>query len=224
MTQTAKPQHAAPRPDKRRIPGSTGGSTGKGRNGRKGMGREERRDQLLRLSERVLARGGISALTMERLAAEARISKPIVYAHFRNRSELLVELFESYWSYVDALIQERRAGATKPRDFLARTVAAYLDAMEARGQALRQLLFKVLEDPLVEAARRERDRYVVNRWATTFFESNGVPRSRALCLGVMTRELLEATAIYRHSYDGKRRITEELFVETVANMLDANRT
>jgi AcrR family transcriptional regulator len=125
----------------------------------RGMGREERRDQLLRLAEKILARGGITALTMESLAVEAKISKPIVYAHFRNRSELLVALFESYWSFVDALITVRRSGTTDPEQFLTRTVEAYLDAMEQRGHALRQLLFKVLEDPVVEAARRSRDQW-----------------------------------------------------------------
>lgn len=188
----------------------------------RGMGREQRREQLLHLAEKVLARGGISALTMESLAVEAGISKPIVYAHFRNRSELLVALFESYWSFVDQLITARRSGAKSAEDYLALTVEAYLDAMEKRGNALRQLLFKVLEDPIVEAARRSRDKFVVDRWATAFFERNGVAKSKSTCLAVMTRELLEATAIFQHTYDGKRRIAEELFVQAVLNMLRAN--
>lgn len=187
------------------------------------MRREDRRRQLMAMSERVLAASGIRSLTMERLAREAGIAKPIVYGHFRNRSELLKALFEDYWRHVDERIMGARRAAGTPREMLSRTVAAYLDVMETRGAALRQLLYKVLEDPVVEAARHERDQFVAKRWAREFFVRFGAPPSCALCLGVMTRSLLESTATFVHAYGGRRQLVERFFVETVEQMLELGR-
>jgi AcrR family transcriptional regulator len=57
------------------------------------MTRQERREQFLDLAARLIQRGGLGAVTMERVAEQAGISKRILYRHFANADDLLVELF-----------------------------------------------------------------------------------------------------------------------------------
>jgi AcrR family transcriptional regulator len=55
----------------------------------------ERRRQLLQAAGRVLAHGGYPALTMEAVARQAGVTKPVVYAAFANREDLMARLLEA---------------------------------------------------------------------------------------------------------------------------------
>ena len=55
---------------------------------------EVRRDQLLDAAAAVIAGEGTQAMTMERIAEGAGVSKALVYRYFANRSALLLELYE----------------------------------------------------------------------------------------------------------------------------------
>jgi AcrR family transcriptional regulator len=53
-----------------------------------------RREQLLDATRRVVARGGYTALTIEAVAREAKVTKPVVYAAFANRDDVMARLLE----------------------------------------------------------------------------------------------------------------------------------
>lgn len=55
---------------------------------------DERRTQLLDVTLDIIDRSGYAAVTMEAVAAEAGVAKPVVYGHFANRTELLWALLE----------------------------------------------------------------------------------------------------------------------------------
>ena len=52
------------------------------------LGREERQAQLLRAAATAFARGGYAATSMDDVAAEAGVTKLIVYRHFDSKDEL----------------------------------------------------------------------------------------------------------------------------------------
>lgn len=56
------------------------------------MKREERERQLLDVAESVFAEHGYQDTTMELIAAEAGITKPVIYDHFGSKEKLLVEV------------------------------------------------------------------------------------------------------------------------------------
>lgn len=58
------------------------------------MSAAARREQLLDATRRVVARGGYAALTMEAVAREAKVTKPVVYAAFANRDDVMARLLE----------------------------------------------------------------------------------------------------------------------------------
>ncbi|WP_354700462.1 hypothetical protein DSM112329_00740 [Paraconexibacter sp. AEG42_29] len=54
----------------------------------------ERRTQLLHATRCVVDRGGYSTLTMEAVAREANVTKPVVYSAFANRDDAMTRLLE----------------------------------------------------------------------------------------------------------------------------------
>lgn len=188
---------------------------------RRRLTREERRKQLLAAARALIETQGLKSLTMERLAHEAAISKPVVYSHFTNRSAILVALFEDYWHEVDALVPDAAAPSETPGDFIRRSFAAYLDVIEERGSAIRQLLVKVIEDPLVEAARTRRNRQVVAHMARNIAAYYRLPPERAETAALMLRAATEAGGDVVTADRSKRALVEATFFTLATSSLAA---
>lgn len=97
-----------------------------------------RRDELLDAADRVVTRDGAGA-SMQAIAEEAGISKPILYRHFGDKSGLLRALAERH---TDALLHDLRAALVSAPDLRSRTAAtidAYLAAIEAKPAVYRFL-------------------------------------------------------------------------------------
>jgi AcrR family transcriptional regulator len=100
---------------------------------------ERRRRELLEAADRVVLRDGPEA-SMNAIAAEAGITKPILYRHFGDKSGLYRALAKRH---TDALLETLRAALDSPgsrRDRVEATVDAYLAAIESRPQVYRFLM------------------------------------------------------------------------------------
>jgi AcrR family transcriptional regulator len=107
----------------------------------------DRRDQLLAAASRVVQRDG-SAASMNVIAAEAGITKPILYRHFGDKGGLYRALAERH---IDELLGRLRAALVTRGGLRARTYAtvdAYLAAVEEEPQVYRFLLERAaVEEP-----------------------------------------------------------------------------
>src|ERR1044072_7709213 len=107
----------------------------------------DRRTQLLEAADRVVRRDG-SAASMNVIAAEAGITKPILYRHFGDKGGLYRALAEQY---IDQLLDRLRAalltrGGLRARTFA--TVDAYLASVEEQPQVYRFLMERAaVEEP-----------------------------------------------------------------------------
>ena len=72
------------------------------------LSRDSRYDALLDAAAQLLADDGFSAVTMEAVAAQAGVSRPLVYKHFDNREALLAALWRREAAAIDA------AGRARP--------------------------------------------------------------------------------------------------------------
>ncbi|MFF6958466.1 TetR family transcriptional regulator [Streptomyces sp. NPDC008317] len=100
---------------------------------------ERRRAELLEAADRVVLRDGPEA-SMNAIAAEAGITKPILYRHFGDKSGLYRALAKRH---TDALLATLRAALDSPgdrRDRVEATLHAYLSAIEAHPQVYRFLM------------------------------------------------------------------------------------
>ncbi|HEX3708220.1 MAG TPA: TetR/AcrR family transcriptional regulator [Mycobacteriales bacterium] len=107
----------------------------------------ERREGLLEAADRVVQRDG-SAASMNLIAAEAGITKPILYRHFGDKSGLYRALAARH---IDVLLDRLRAALLTRGGLAARTratVDAYLSAVEERPQVYRFLVQRAaVEEP-----------------------------------------------------------------------------
>ncbi|MGX2998523.1 TetR family transcriptional regulator [Streptomyces sp. JNUCC 64] len=99
---------------------------------------DRRRLELLEAADRVVLREGPGA-SMNSIAAEAGITKPILYRHFGDKSGLYAALAERH---MEALLTSLRAALDAParrRERIEATLDAYLTAIETRPQVYRFL-------------------------------------------------------------------------------------
>ncbi|MEE1930744.1 TetR family transcriptional regulator [Streptomyces sp. TRM 70351] len=107
--------------------------------GQRGGASARRREELLEAANRVVMREGPEA-SMNAIAAEAGITKPILYRHFGDKGGLYRALAVRH---TDALLDSLRAALDAPADRRERvesTLDTYLAAIEARPQVYRFLM------------------------------------------------------------------------------------
>jgi TetR/AcrR family transcriptional regulator, fatty acid biosynthesis regulator len=100
---------------------------------------ELRRNLILDFTADIVAREGIAALSMERIAAEAEISKALVYRYFPTLIELLRTLLQRELHE----LRKRQAKAATPAKTFEELVRAitreYLLYIESRGRLIERL-------------------------------------------------------------------------------------
>ena len=107
----------------------------------------QRREQLLDAAERIVMRDGPDA-SMNAIAAEAGITKPILYRHFGDKGGLYRALADRQ---IERLLAQIRRALETPGGRRTRTesaIDAYLSAIEAQPQVYRFLMYRAsAEEP-----------------------------------------------------------------------------
>jgi AcrR family transcriptional regulator len=122
--------------------------------------RDRRREQLLDAADRVIERRGTD-VSMDEIASEAGITKPVLYRHFGDKDGLYSALTERYISELVVALRPA-VEATDPRSRLAATIDAYLSYVEREPERYRFLLHAGEQPrtaPLMEDFRR---RHIAN--------------------------------------------------------------
>jgi AcrR family transcriptional regulator len=112
---------------------------------------------LLEATRKVIAAGGFDAVTMERVGAEAGMTKGAIYLYFRNKDHLILDAIEEMASEMLRKIQARVDPKAPPWERLCTTIQAQLEIMEEQKDLLRVLLLdrRLLRDnPRGNQARR----------------------------------------------------------------------
>lgn len=100
---------------------------------------QERRAQLLDVAAAILLEDGPAALTMERLAGRAGVSKGLGYAYFRDAEDVALSLWDREVSDVYRRVEEATGDAGSFEEGLRRAVRAYFDVVAERGVLLGKL-------------------------------------------------------------------------------------
>lgn len=112
--------------------------------------RDTRREELLTAADRVIRREGAGS-SMEAIASEAGITKPVLYRHFGDKAGLEQALAERYTHRLMAAIEPALTRERDPRTRLAATIDAYLALVEEEPQAYRFLVAGGGERPVAKA-------------------------------------------------------------------------
>ncbi|MGY1671535.1 TetR/AcrR family transcriptional regulator [Geodermatophilus sp. SYSU D00710] len=125
-----------------------------------------RRVRILLALATSMAAKGYRATTISDIAREGRVSKTVVYAHFRDKEHCLLELYTRATDKMLATVQaaqERAAAAGLPwRDRLRTAVRAYLEVLAANPEVAWAALVEVQAAgrPALALRRQVIDRYV----------------------------------------------------------------
>ncbi len=119
------------------------GAVARGRVGRPADvdGRAKRRAQLLEAAERAIARLG-SSVSMDQIAAEAGVTKPVIYQHFNDKAGLHLALLAEFETRLRFALAEPIAaagGGADLRGIIESGIDSYLTVLE-RERALYQFL------------------------------------------------------------------------------------
>jgi AcrR family transcriptional regulator len=113
---------------------------------------------LLEATRKVIAQGGFDAVTMERVSAEAGLTKGAVYLYFANKEQLILAAVEEISSDMVERIAAAVDGEAAPWERLTQILRAQLAIMEQQKDLIRVLLLDrrrlLREGPAGQQARR----------------------------------------------------------------------
>jgi AcrR family transcriptional regulator len=142
---------------------------------------EQRRAQLLRVASHLFARQGFSSTTMDEVAEQAGVTKPLLYQHFDSKKALYVELVDEIAHRVLKAVAIATAQAGGPREQVEFGLRAYFEILvqdtdafrllydrnhggdDDLGRAVRRVEHALVAgvDPLVDAGLDERHRHLI---------------------------------------------------------------
>src|SRR5688572_19512174 len=117
--------------------------------------REARREELLDAADRAIRRQG-PAVSMDEIAAEAGVTKPILYRHFGDKAGLSLALGERYVAHLLGRIHEALDRETDPRRRVETTLDAYLQLVDEEPQIYRFIVQETIAE-MVSTIAEQRD-------------------------------------------------------------------
>jgi AcrR family transcriptional regulator len=167
--------------------------------------RVERREFFLDVVSHLVEDEGLAAVTMERVAALADVSKPVLYSHFADRGALLTALLERCWRQLDAAVQAKLRTARTFDESLEALVTGYFDELDRQGRVLQLMVVSGWHESAVESARRRRHQSAELQWSAFYQERMGLPRAVADPAAAIMRSALQGAAAYRIEHPESRQ-------------------
>jgi AcrR family transcriptional regulator len=107
---------------------------------RRRMRAPERRAQLLEVARRVFGTAGFHAVSMEAVAKEAGVTKPILYDHFPSKKELYLALIDADLAMLHDEVRKALLARTGNRQRIQASFQAYFDFVDEHAEGFRLLM------------------------------------------------------------------------------------
>ena len=187
----------------------------------------DRRRHLLGVARSIVETRGVTALSMDNVAAEAGVSRALLYTYFDNRPGLIRALWDevgTMWDIEPMPPYEEMLGSSTLRVLFDRRLEEntrwYFDQIEQSG-----LLFhRLLSEPLVEASLEQaRNRVQTNNieWWARLVEAMGVDVERAQVFSTLINSSSQAMWGLFARGEAPRTVIEDLFFRSCRTTLDA---
>ena len=113
----------------------------------------ERREQLLKVARRVFGRSGFHSVSMDSVAKEAGVTKPILYDHFDSKKELYLALLEDDLAALKDKVQTALDEAPGNRERVRASFEAYFEFVDEHANG-----FRILQQEAIGADRDLQER------------------------------------------------------------------
>lgn len=144
---------------------------------------EQRREQLIDSALSVIVKHGYQGVSVEAVAREAGVTRPVVYDHFTNLADLLQTLIgreERYSLEQLSRVVPEDASDREPIEVLASGVRQFLEAVSERPNTWRLILFPPAGTPATvrEHVEQNRDRILqqIERLVQRSIDRGELPR------------------------------------------------
>jgi AcrR family transcriptional regulator len=178
--------------------------------------RERRREELLDVADQVVQRRG-PGVSMDEIAAEAGITKPVLYRHFGDKDGLYEALTNRYVTELSEALKPAVV-SPEPRARLAATIDAYLSYVEREPERYRFLLHAGEQPRTAPLLKEFRDRHI----ADCAFTSVENLRAAGLDVGFVEPWSQCVNGMVRAagtSWLARRSLPRELLVEYLTTIL-----
>ena len=106
-----------------------------------------RRRQLLDVALQSFAKAGLDATTMDEIAHEAGVTKPLLYQHFKSKRALFLELLDDVVVRIIGALTDAAESALGPRHQVEAVCSGYFRFVFHNESAIRLLLDSTLTTP-----------------------------------------------------------------------------
>jgi AcrR family transcriptional regulator len=160
------------------------------------MSPSQRKESLVTAAARIVEEQGVDALRIPSVAQAVGVSRPVVYAHFKNRQEILIAILEDYQSDLEARFKKAlNQTALDLESAVEAVLCATCEAIEAKGTGAWNLLGAKGPDPVIEQ-RAQRIRNRLRRpWAERIRKTTKAGKADVLALthltGTVTRGVID---------------------------------
>jgi AcrR family transcriptional regulator len=185
----------------------------------------DRRDALIDAATTLVASGDVEAVSIESVAETAGVSRPLVYKHFANRTELLAAVYHRE----SLLLQRGIARAVNEAQTLEAKLRAYvagcLRAEADRGATLAALRSAGVRADQAREEQRTRDRTTVRYFADLAMQEFGLAERLAReTLSVVLAAITGVLAQWRRRPTAEHaKELEEIYVRMAMGGLEALR-
>jgi AcrR family transcriptional regulator len=100
----------------------------------------ERKAQLLAVARRVFGRKGFHGVSMDDVAKEAGVTKPILYDHFSSKEALYLSLLDVDAEALEDRIRSALSAPTGNRERIRQSFQAYFDFVDEHAEGFRLLM------------------------------------------------------------------------------------
>lgn len=126
---------------------------------RRRMRAPERRAQLLDVARKVFGKDGFHSVTMDAVAREAGVTKPILYDHFSSKRDLYLALLEADLASLRERVRTALETSRGNRERIRASFQAYFDFVDEHAEGFRLLMTEAVgsETDFREMVARFRD-------------------------------------------------------------------
>jgi AcrR family transcriptional regulator len=168
----------------------------------------DRRAQLLEVARRVFGNSGFHGVSMDDVAKEAGVTKPILYDHFPSKKELYLELLDEDLSALHDAVKQALDSPAGNRERISRSFQAYFDFVDEQADGFRLLMQETVgaEKDFRERVAKTRDQILGEVADLIVRESNGrLNRAHAETVALALIGMVETVAQRQPGGDPKRR-------------------
>ena len=165
----------------------------------KRMSPEKRREQILDSAVALIVERGLSSCTLEAVATQARISKPLIYKYFLRLEDLLKELVEREYVYLRGRGLDVLPSNVPYEEIIHRSNLRALEYLYERGPIMRMLASDRSVAGLVNRKERDERTSIMDYFTKRCMDVYGFPRDVARVCSIMTvnAPILSARALRR---------------------------